>query len=137
MLESLPIVCVDIIITNGKEVLLVKRNEEPAKGLWWLPGGRLFKNENLEKCALRKAKEEAGVEAEIVRKIGFYETFFEKHSVGEIKNGYHTINVCFLLKAKSSDVVLDKTSGSFRWISESEEGLDPYVKGILDDSGIL
>lgn len=136
MVENLPIVCIDIVLTDGKRALLVKRSEEPAKGLWWLPGGRLLKNERLEERAVRKAKEETGIDAKVVRRIGVYETFFDIHSIGKVKGGYHTVNIGFLLTAKNSDVELDETSSSFRWIESIEEGLDPYVKKVLGDSGI-
>lgn len=60
-----------IIIQNGK-ILLVKRNTEPFKGMWALPGGRLEDNETLEQCCIREVKEESGLEVEIVRLVGVY-----------------------------------------------------------------
>lgn len=45
VVELLPILCIDLAVerpSDGK-FLLVKRGAEPAKGLWWVPGGRIFK----------------------------------------------------------------------------------------------
>jgi len=48
ILEYLPILCVDVIIKdlNGS-ILLIKRNNEPLKGEWWVIGGRVLHG---EKC---------------------------------------------------------------------------------------
>ena len=55
--EVIPTLCVDMVVTNWRnEFLLIKRTQSPAKGQWWLPGGKVFKNETLEHAVLRKAK---------------------------------------------------------------------------------
>ena len=58
-----------VIIENTKgEVALVLEGGR-AKGLWCLPGGHIDENESLEEAALREAKEESGLDVEIVGKI--------------------------------------------------------------------
>lgn len=44
------------------QVLLVKRKEEPYKGMWALPGGFVKPGENLEEAAGRELKEETSIE---------------------------------------------------------------------------
>lgn len=60
-----PSVTVDIIIFAVREgnlqVLLVKRNIEPFKDMWALPGGFVRINESLEAAAKRELMEETGV----------------------------------------------------------------------------
>lgn len=64
-------------MTNRKECLLVERATEPVKGVWWLPGGRLFKGETFFDGAIRKAKEETGLDnVKPIQVLGFYNTFF-------------------------------------------------------------
>jgi len=36
--------------------LLVKRGDEPVKGYWWVPGGRILRNETFYAAARRKVK---------------------------------------------------------------------------------
>ncbi|MBO5163399.1 MAG: NUDIX hydrolase [Ruminococcus sp.] len=49
------------------KILLVKRGEEPFKGLYSLPGGFLRPNETIESAALRELKEETGLaEAKLI-----------------------------------------------------------------------
>jgi colanic acid biosynthesis protein WcaH len=90
----MPIACVDVaIIINGK-VLLVKRNNEPAKDEYWLPGGRIYKNETMIDCAKRKAIEEVGIECNVGNLIHTGETIF---NTGPFDIPVHTVNFCFIM----------------------------------------
>lgn len=117
IIKVMPIVCVDVVITYEDKVLLVKRNREPAKGLWWLPGGRLHKGEGLLDCALRKAKEECGLDCKPGPMVHYAGTVFEN---------VHSVNFCFLLFAKSHNFILDQTSSDGHWFYNLPV-LDDYV----------
>lgn len=65
-------IAADAVIIRNSELLLVKRNTEPFKGMWALPGGRLGEDETVEECCIREAKEEAGVDVEILKMTGIY-----------------------------------------------------------------
>ena len=135
ILENMPIPCVDVIVHNENAVLLVKRNNKPAKGEWWPPGGRVFKNEKLEDGAIRKVLEETGLDVKIERQTGTYETMFEEGPLEELRGGVHTINTCYLAKCiGGSFVKLDKTSSDYRWFEKIEDNLPDYTKMILRDS---
>jgi len=45
-----------------KEVMLIKRKNEPFAGKWAFPGGFLDENETLKQCASRELEEETGVQ---------------------------------------------------------------------------
>lgn len=47
---------------KGMQVLLIKRDEYPENGKWALPGGFININESLEDGAIRKLKEETGID---------------------------------------------------------------------------
>src|SRR5688572_24526207 len=57
ILDSVPIACVDIAIVARGGVLLVRRKDAPARGEWWVPGGRVLKGEMMRETAARKARE--------------------------------------------------------------------------------
>jgi len=65
----LPVSSVSI---KKKEVLLIKRAIEPAKGKWALPSGFIELHEPPEKAALRELYEETGVRGKIIDLIGIY-----------------------------------------------------------------
>lgn len=114
--ENVPIVCIDGILKNDNgEYLLVKRINEPLKGEYWVPGGRLLKNESLKQAIIRKMQEEIGVAVEIERLYGFFEDFYPE-AQSNVKNGLHVISFVFLLSSKyTKDIILDYQSSNFIW----------------------
>src|SRR3990167_3031559 len=62
--------CATAIILNKGRVLVLKRNEEPFKGQWDLPGGFMSEGETSEQAVIREMKEELGVEILETSKIG-------------------------------------------------------------------
>jgi ADP-ribose pyrophosphatase len=56
-----------LVVDTKKRVLLTLRNRAPEAGCWSIVGGKVDFLERLEQCALREAREEAGVEVELVR----------------------------------------------------------------------
>jgi len=56
-----------VVLNEQREVLLVKRRREPHQGQWCLPMGFAEIGETIAEAAQRELREEAGIEAEIVR----------------------------------------------------------------------
>lgn len=56
-----PIVGVGAVVLRHGRLLVVKRGNEPARGLWSVPGGRLEFGETLAEGALRELREETGL----------------------------------------------------------------------------
>jgi len=62
-------VAASIVVNEDREVLLVKRDKEPYKGMWCLPIGFAESDEEVREAALRELKEETGIRGEIIRLI--------------------------------------------------------------------
>ena len=106
ILANMPIVCVDLIIINNGKFLLLKRNNEPAKGEFWFPGGRILKLETIKSAALRKAKLEVNLDCNFHKVISVEETIFDKKS--DMSTTVHTINiVCKLTTDNIKEIKLD------------------------------
>lgn len=74
LLKITPMICVDVIIVNGKgEFLLEKRTYPPQIGTWHLPGGFMAYGERLEETAKRKALQETGLKIKILKYNGVYD----------------------------------------------------------------
>lgn len=108
IIDVLPIVCVDGFIVEDSKILLLKRKNYPAVDEWWVPGGRVLKNEILKDAILRKIKEETQLSINIVNQIGVSETIFDKK---------HTINICYLLEISDSSgqVNIDSDHSEYKW----------------------
>jgi len=65
-----PFPTVDIIIEQGERIVLIMRRNEPQQ--WAIPGGFCDYGESLEEAAIREAREETGVEAELIEQFHTY-----------------------------------------------------------------
>ena len=139
MIENLPICCVDLIIVHKNKILLLKRKNPPLKNEWWIPGGRLYKNELLKDAVKRKAREEAGIDVEIVRQLGAYEHIFKDSAFEGVQTGTHTVGATFIVKPKNEEINIkvDKDSKGFKWIDKIPEDSPDLLKKILSDSKIF
>lgn len=136
-LASMPIACVDIAIVHRGAVLLVKRKDAPARGQWWVPGGRVWKGETMRATAARKALEEVGIECHVGPIIHTAETIFPDGPGGV---SVHSINTCFFLYPISSKVhlspKLDEHHSGAQWVRTIAAGLDPYIVRCLLAAGL-
>ena len=98
-----PIPTIDIILSehsNINKVLLIKRNKEPFKDYFSLPGGFVNEGETVEEAVRREAEEELLVKVEPIDILGVYSdpnrdprghimsiTFIVKITRGELKAG--------------------------------------------------
>ena len=57
------------VVREGK-VLYVRRNYEPHKGTWTLPGGYAEHIETLDEAVIRELREETGIEARVLGVVG-------------------------------------------------------------------
>lgn len=134
ILENMPIVCVDVVIKNidTDKYLLVKRGEEPAKGQWWVVGGRLHKMERPYSCATRKMKEEVGIEScEYFQYMGVESTCF---ATGYHNIPVHSVNLIYLVKVKGKQKIeLNKTCLDYKWVDIKKplRRIHPYVNTCL------
>ena len=118
IIKSIPIVCVDIVIRLDDQFLLVKRKEEPLKGEWWVPGGRIYLNETLNQSFRNKLSKEIGlVLKDDVSIIGIYEDFFENSSKGTHK--YHTVSIVGEINLRSlPEISTDKTISDWKLFTD-------------------
>ena len=135
ILAHVPIACVDVAIVARGAVLLVKRGDHPAKGEWWVPGGRVLKGERMKDAALRKARDEVGIECHLGPIVHTAETIFP-----DGPNGIpvHSINSCFLLYPVHPDFnpVLDDHHEEYQWVDHIPGGLHAYVEQCLLGAGL-
>lgn len=68
-----PFLATDIIIEYPDgEIVLIERGYEPFKGQYAIPGGGVEIGETVEQAAIREAKEETGLDIELIKLLGVY-----------------------------------------------------------------
>lgn len=55
------LMCVDAVVVQSGQILMVKRRAAPGKGMWALPGGYIDQSETLRESMLRELREETGL----------------------------------------------------------------------------
>ena len=116
--KSFPIPCVDLIVVNEiDEILLVKRKNQPAKNQWWFPGGRVMHDEYRNVAAMRKLKEECGIISSNPVEWKTVEIFLKDNEQGYSSHGISTL---YLICTGENKVKLDEQSSDFAWKSISE-----------------
>lgn len=126
----MPIPCVDLFIEDERgKILLIKRSNEPAKGHWWFPGGRVHFKEPREQAARRKLKEECGLEPFQMAELRTYDVVLE---MPEEEHPRHCISTLFHVKVRDQGtVVLDSQSHDSDWRMPGEwltEGLHFLIR---------
>lgn len=91
--HSNPIPTVDIIIELKGGIVLVRR-KNPPEG-WALPGGFVDYGETLETAAVREAKEETGLDIELIRQ-------FHTYSDPQRDPRHHTITTVYVAEAQGT-----------------------------------
>jgi 8-oxo-dGTP diphosphatase len=85
-----PLLCVDLIIDMGAGLVCVIERKNDPQG-WALPGGFVDVGETVEEAAIREAKEETGLEVELVRQFHVY-----SNPNRDLRG--HTVSVVFLAR---------------------------------------
>ena len=102
---------------NERNVLLVKRGQEPAKGEWSIPGGMVELGETLSEAAHREVREECNIDIKLIKQFEPYE-FIEKDANTTVK--YHYVIHDFLAKYIDGDLSASSDISDARWYRVSE-----------------
>ena len=76
-----PQVAVGAVVVHQGHLLMVRRDQEPAKGLWSVPGGRVVKGEYLNDAVAREVLEETAVDVAVGGLLGILEVVGDPHYV--------------------------------------------------------
>ena len=80
IVENAPLISIDLIIKDGSgNILLGKRVNKPAKNSWFVPGGRIYKDETIDLAFNRITKDEIGKAYDIsnTKFKGVYQHFYD------------------------------------------------------------
>ena len=122
VIENAPLVSIDLCLVCDGQVLLGKRANEPLKGEWFTPGGRIHKNETWQHALLRIVKAELGlcdIAVEDFSLMGVWDHFYNNSALDE-NTSTHYVNLPHYAGFKSKpQIALDDQHGEFKWFDLS------------------
>src|SRR3974390_809762 len=109
-----PIVGVGAIIIHGDRALLVRRNTEPLRGEWSVPGGVLELGEKLRDGAAREALEATGLHVEVGEALDVFDSIFPD---ADGRTQYHYVLIDFLCRPLSGHATPGSDVSEVQWIT--------------------
>jgi colanic acid biosynthesis protein WcaH len=130
--DATPLVAIDLIVPNQNGgYLLGHRVNKPAQGFWFVPGGRIRKNERLDDAFRRIACDELGsaaVERTDAALVGVYEHLYEDNFSGQPGISTHYVVLGYRLRRPIKLENLPNTQHTaYRWATEEEILADSAV----------
>jgi nucleoside-diphosphate-sugar epimerase/ADP-ribose pyrophosphatase YjhB (NUDIX family) len=140
ILDNLPVLCVDLAVVKQNKVFLIKRKNKPCEGSYWVQGGRMLKNEEIEQCGIRKTASELNIPEDKIKITKFLGVFSTEFNNSEQGSASHTVNITFQAEIEDIPLSFDKDHSDGKWFDINGEipaelkGTyihHPYIAGLL------
>lgn len=118
-----PLVSIDLVVINSQgQVLLGQRTNPPAQGFWFVPGGRILKNEPITEAFLRLSKIELGLACDLgdAEFLGVYEHFYTDNFSGTDFSTHYVVLGHRLVHDLDLNSLPDAQHHSYRWFDVAE-----------------
>ena len=117
VIDATPLVSIDLIIHNeAGQVLLGRRSNRPAQGYWFVPGGRITKNEKIDAALKRISEVEIGVSLERPVLLGVYDHIYEDNYAGTAGINTHYVVIAYRGQFPTGAVVTpDPQHSALKW----------------------
>ncbi|MGY5451696.1 GDP-mannose mannosyl hydrolase [Agarivorans sp. MS3-6] len=129
VIANTPLVSIDLIIENPQgQVLLGQRLNRPAQGFWFVPGGRIMKDESMRDALTRLARQELGLELTLDNGefLGSFEHFyhdnvFYQDTDPQSQFSTHYVVLAYRYRLRIDLALLpEQQHGQYRWFSAAE-----------------
>eukprot|EP00871_Galdieria_phlegrea_P005079 jgi/Galph1/5572/GphlegSOOS_G4276.1 len=113
------------------EILLIERGNEPGKGLWSFPGGKVQFGETLNEAFIREVKEETGLKPTIGPVFGVFDSFY-KNNEGKLEYHFVIVDAIGFVPSDAKPVPSDDVTDA-RWFKvENALRQDSHTKGLVE-----
>lgn len=134
VVASTPLISIDLLVENERgEFLLGLRKNRPAQGYWFVPGGRVRKNESLDEAFRRLTRIEIGFElarSEASFK-GVHEHFYKNSAFGGSPSTHYVVLAYHIKIAEAAIVICSEQHNGSKWMSQAvikTKLVHPYTK---------
>lgn len=123
VVRSTPLISIDLIVENqAGEFLLGQRTQRPAQNFWFVPGGRVQKDETLERAFTRLTEAELGTPYTLQdgEFYGVWQHFYDDNFSGT-DFSTHYIVLGFRLRVDADALQLpDAQHSEYQWLTPEE-----------------
>ncbi|MHC4153502.1 MAG: GDP-mannose mannosyl hydrolase [Planctomycetota bacterium] len=140
VVKNAPLVSIDLVVKNRQGRILVGlRKNEPAKGYWFVPGGRILKDERITEAFERMAYDELGIRPafEDARFLGVFEHLYPNNFTEKEDFSTHYVVLAYEIRTGEAALNLpDEQHSEYKWLSkespDKEPNVHPYTKAYFD-----
>jgi len=119
IIDSAPLISIDILLKKDNKILLGKRVNKPAQGYFFSTGGRVNKNETIDSAMGRIAKNELNIELKTTPKfIGVFEHFYDDSIYKDVST--HYVNLAYEYEVKEVLNLPTEQHNEYQWFSIDE-----------------
>ena len=119
VIKHTPLVSIDLIIRNeDSDILLGQRCNKPAQNFWFVPGGRIQKNETIEQAFKRLINKELGINIAFSKAslLGAYNHIYADNYLGQAGINTHYVVLGFELTITTSQTLTgDNQHSRLQW----------------------
>ncbi|WP_333848962.1 GDP-mannose mannosyl hydrolase [Leclercia sp.] len=130
IIQSSPLISIDLLVKNEcNEFLFGERVNQPAKGYWFVPGGRILKDETIEQAMQRISLNELGVTLplQLAKHYGVWEHFYPDNFFND-EFTTHYIVLAYIVNVIKQDINPPKTQHqNFKWLRREQILVDSTV----------
>ncbi len=131
IIDATPLVSIDLILEDPQgKILLGKRNNRPAQGYWFVPGGRIQKNEKLADAIKRISLTELDAEFTLSdgQLLGAYDHIYNDNFSGVDGINTHYVVLAYRISLRDNfKIVPDEQHSEMRWWDRKDLLNDPDV----------
>jgi len=125
VVELTPLVSLDLVVRDRVgRVLVGYRRNKPAQGYWFVPGGRVGKNETRREAFGRLTALELGVELSFdrARFVGVFEHLYPDNFTGDPGFGTHYLVLAYTIELEPGQLRLPDGDqhDQYAWFSDEE-----------------
>jgi colanic acid biosynthesis protein WcaH len=142
VIKNAPLVSIDLVVRNNRDEILVgMRKNEPAKGSWFVPGGRILKDERIAEAFERIGHHELGIRLSFkeAHLLGVFEHLYATNFTEKEEFGTHYVVLAYQVKIDESALGLDLPKdqhSEYKWLSKEslgkEQNIHPYTRVYFD-----
>jgi 8-oxo-dGTP diphosphatase len=113
-----------VVFDDAGRLLLIRRVNEPGRGRWSVPGGRVKAGETDDHAVIREVAEETGLAVEIVRRLGDVQRRAPGGAVFDIHD--------YSCRVTGGTLRAGDDADQARWCDAETLGALPLVTGLIE-----